>query len=82
MENLMYGIGMLLAGLFGTNEVQKFRSRRNGQGGADRIVKAIGDEGSKTRSVLHAHNESTRTMLATMNKECSTKHAELLGKMP
>ena len=81
MEQILYGVGVLLAGLFGTNEFQRFRRHRNGQGGADRIVKAISDEGRETRRVLREQNEAANRVLAGMSKSCEVSHAVLLGKL-
>jgi len=89
LENLIGLAVLIFSGAFGTQQVQRFRDRKNGNDPATRIVLAIREEGQRTRESLDNHikvsteaNASFHSTLAKMRQDCGMSHAMLLERVP
>jgi hypothetical protein len=87
MEQLLVGVGLLLSALFGNEQVQRWRNKRNGDDATGRITKKLDEvadvirsEGKQTRAVIHGHNEVALNRLAGMKEACAVSHAQLLDR--
>lgn len=95
MNELLYALAALAAGVFGTHGVHAYKKKYNGTDDAGRIVAAINglkgamrEEAKVTRDSLDQHERaaaaavtSFHSQLAGMQQACAVKHTELLGEV-